>query len=374
MKKAKQTVVLGFLGTNLDAGRRQERWNRWRPSVAICQHEDLLVHRFEMVHAPDQSELAEGVANDIRAVSPETSVHLHPLPLVDPWDLEEVFGQLYEFARRYPFNTDRHDYLIHLTTGTHVAQICLFLLAESRHLPGRLIQTSPPARGKANAGTYRIFDLDLSRYDAIAARFRSERQEGLTFLKSGIETRNAAFNQLIEQIERVVLASSAPVLLTGPTGAGKSQLARRIHELKRRRELVSGPFVEVNCATLRGDQTMAALFGHVKGAFTGANSARAGLLCGADQGILFLDEIGELGIDEQAMLLQAIETKRFLPVGSDAPVSSDFQLIAGTNRDQLAGGAGGGVSRGPARSYQLVEFSAAGAGGAAGGYRAQLGI
>jgi transcriptional regulatory protein RtcR len=78
---------------------------------------------------------------------------------------------------------------------------------------------------------------------------------------------------------------------------------------------------------------MSTLFGHVKGAFTGAMADRAGVLREADGGLLFLDEIGELGLDEQAMLLRAIEEKSFSPYGSDRPVKSDFQLIAGTNRD-----------------------------------------
>ncbi len=81
---------------------------------------------------------------------------------------------------------------------------------------------------------------------------------------------------------------------------------------------------------------MSALFGHKRGAFTGAQSDRAGLLKEADGGLVFLDEIGELGLDEQAMLLRALEEKTFLPLGSDKPVKSDFQLIAGTNRDLRA--------------------------------------
>ena len=78
---------------------------------------------------------------------------------------------------------------------------------------------------------------------------------------------------------------------------------------------------------------MSTLFGHKKGAFTGAISNRSGLLLEANTGMLFLDEIGELGLDEQAMLLRAIEDKNFMPVGSDCTVKSDFQLIAGSNRD-----------------------------------------
>jgi transcriptional regulatory protein RtcR len=223
---------------------------------------------------------------------------------------------------------------VHITTGTHVAQICLFLLTESRHFPARLIQTSPPKRMRSlEPGTFKIIDLDLSKYDRLALRFAREREEAASILKSGIETRNAAFNRLIERIEQVASSSKAPILLTGPTGAGKSQLAQRIYDLKRARRQIEGRFVEVNCATLRGD---AALFGHVKGAFTGALQDRPGLLKAADGGVLFLDEIGELGLDEQAMLSRAVEEKRFLPMGSDREAQSEFQLIAGSNRDLQA--------------------------------------
>src|SRR5690606_14949233 len=82
-------------------------------------------------------------------------------------------------------------------------------------------------------------------------------------------------------------------------------------------------------------------FGHRKGAFTGALSERAGLLRTADRGMLFLDEIGDLGLDEQAMILRAIEEGRFLPVGADREASSKFQLVDGTNRDLLADVGGG---------------------------------
>ncbi len=331
----KPVHLIGLLGSQLDSGRAKDRWSRWRPTVAACQHEDFLIDRLELLHEARHQTLAECVAADIASVSPETTVQLHPMEFSDPWDFEEVFSTLHQFARSYPFNTDKFDYLIHITTGTHVQQICQFLLAESRHLPGRLLQTAPPARNETDPGKFRIIDLDLSRYDALATRFAEEQQEGLTFLKSGIETRNVAFNRLIEQIERVAIASKSPMLITGPTGAGKTRLARRIFELKRRREQLSGAFVEINCATLRGDHAMSTLFGHVKGAFTGAASNRPGLLMTADQGLLFLDEIGELGLDEQAMLLRAIEERRFLPVGADRESASDFQLIAGTNRNLL---------------------------------------
>ena len=155
----------------------------------------------------------------------------------------------------------------------------------------------------------------------------------MAFLKSGIATRNARFNTMIDEIERVAIKSKAPMLLMGPTGAGKSFLARRVYELKKSRHQLDGKFIDLNCATLHGDGAASTLFGHIKGSFTGAGADRPGLLRSAHKGLLFLDEIGELGLDEQAMLLKAIEEKRFFPVGADTEVQSDFQLIAGTNRD-----------------------------------------
>ncbi|MEK7269327.1 MAG: RNA repair transcriptional activator RtcR [Planctomycetota bacterium] len=336
MDTKKKRVVIGLLGPVLDKGVGPERWEHWRPTVSLCQHENLLVDRFELLYQKKFTSLAEQLREDIRIVSPETEMNGSVVEIGDPWDFEEVFAALHDFARAYPFRPDDEEYFVHITTGTHVAQICMFLLTESRHFPARLIQTSPPLRSRAvEVGDYQIIDLDLSKYDRIATRFRRERTEGVSFLKSGIETKDAAFNRLIERIERVAIASKAPILLTGPTGAGKSLLARRIYGLKKARRQVEGAFVEVNCATLRGDAAMSALFGHVKGAFTGAMTDRAGLLRTAHGGVLFLDEISEVGLDEQAMLLRCLEEKVFLPVGSDREVQSDFQLIAGTNRDLL---------------------------------------
>lgn len=332
----KRRVAISILGTTLDMGKREDRWSRWRPNVGLTQQSGLFFDRVELIHDNHTWPLARRIIGDIETVSPATDVRSNVINFRDPWDFSEVYTALRDFARSYAFDPDTEDYLVNITTGTHVAQICWFLLTEARIIPAQLLQLSPPRDrepGQDFAGTHRIIDLDLSRYDEIAKRFASEREDATSFLKSGISTRNAAFNRTIDEIERVVIRSTAPVLLTGPTGAGKSQLARRIFELKKSERKVSGAFVEVNCATLRGDQAMSTLFGHVKGAFTGAAAERAGLLKSADKGVLFLDEIGELGPDEQAMCLRAIEEKRFLPVGSDREVSADFQLLAGTNRD-----------------------------------------
>jgi transcriptional regulatory protein RtcR len=331
---ARRRTVIGLLGTTLDTGLQETRWEKWRPTIALCQHDNLLIDRLELIHDRQHTNLAGQIAADIGTVSPETEVRCTVINVQNPWDFEEVYGALHDLARVYPFDTEAEDYLINITTGTHVAQICWFLLIEARYIPGKILQLTPPKRWKdGGPGGFSIIDLDLSRYDRIATRFRAEQVEDTSFLKSGIATRNPAFNRMIDRIEQVAIRSKAPLLLTGPTGAGKSQLARRIYELKQLRRQLAGAFVEVNCATLRGDGAMSALFGHRKGAFTGAVSDRPGLLRAADGGMLFLDEIGELGLDEQAMILRAIEEKRFLPVGADKEATSEFQLIAGTNRD-----------------------------------------
>ena len=327
-------VAFSILGTVKDfVGRKHDRWQRWRPNVALCYQSDLPINELHLIHETRAGRLAEKVSYDINEISPHTKIIHHITDFENPWDLEEVYSKLFDICDQHRFEPEKNEYIFHITTGTHIAQIVCFLLAESRIFPGKLIQTSP-AKGENKAiGTHQVIDLNLSKYDKVAARFRQKQLQGTEFLKGGIATKNKAFNQMIDQIERVAIRSRAPILLTGPTGAGKSQLAKRIYELKQFRKNVEGQFVSVNCATLRGDNAMSALFGHVKGAFTGAQNKREGFLKNADQGVLFLDEIGELGLDEQAMLLHALESKSFYPVGADKEVNSDFQLIAGTNRN-----------------------------------------
>ncbi len=338
----KKNVLIGFLGTQLDSGGGSGRWSKWRPTVAMAQQASFGLDRLELFVSASHRQLAERVADDVRLVVSHAEVNVIDFEVSDPWDFETVYAALYDWTRSYRFKPDTENYWAHITTGTHVAQICMFLMVEARFIPGVLLQTAPPKRQvSSDPGSYSVIDLDLAKYDAIAKRFAAEHRDAVQFLKSGIATRNPKFNALIEEIERVAVRSRAPILFTGPTGAGKSVLARRMFELKKSRAQITGEFIEVNCATLRGDGAASTLFGHKKGAFTGAMADRAGLLRAADRGVLFLDEIGELGMDEQAMLLKAIEEKRFLPVGSDREASSDFQLIAGSNLDLRAAVASG---------------------------------
>ena len=312
----KKNIAIGFLGINLDNGKGAARWERWRPTVDLCRQDDFIIHRFELLVDPKYVTIAEQVRADIALVSPDTTVIINEMEIHNPWDLEEVYEALFDFTDLYRFNTQEEDYLLHITTGTHVAQICLFLLNEARYLPGKILQLSPPRKSdKTGPGKVSVIDLDLSKYDRLADRFETERQTDTSFLKSGIPTRNPAFNAMIDEIEQVAIRTTNPVLISGPTGAGKSHLAKRIFALKKRRHQIEGDFVSVNCATLRGDTAMSTLFGHKRGAYAGAIKDRAGLLRMAHKGLIFLDEIEALGLDEQAMILSALEDQRFYPVG-----------------------------------------------------------
>ncbi len=329
-----KNVVFGILGNVKDfKGYGKKRWDSWRPTVDICRHEDFKIDRFELLYEEKFQRIAKTTIKDIKVVSPETEVNHIDFSPKDAWDFGEVYSLLYKISKEYKFDPENENYYIHMTTGSHVSQICLFLLTEAKFIPGKLLEISPSKIDRSGVGNYKIIDLDLSKYDLIAERFSDEKKQGLSYLKAGIETKSSAFNTLMEQIEKVAANSKLPLLLTGNTGVGKTRLASRIYRLKRLHRQLEGKFVEVNCATLRGENAMSTLFGHEKGAFTGAVQKRNGLLKSADKGLLFLDEIGELGLDEQAMLLRALEEKRFYPMGSDNETASDFQLIAGTNRD-----------------------------------------
>jgi len=145
----------------------------------------------------------------------------------------------------------------------------------------------------------------------------------------GMETANSAMAELLDTAKRAA-NSEATVLIAGESGTGKEVLARLIHQHSPRAQ---GPMVAVNCAAIPENLLESELFGHVKGAFTGAVSSRKGRFQSAAGGTLFLDEIGELRLDLQAKLLRAIQERVVAPVGADQPEAVDVRLIAASNRD-----------------------------------------
>jgi len=144
-----------------------------------------------------------------------------------------------------------------------------------------------------------------------------------------IVTANPTMRRLFERV-RLVAPSNASVLITGESGTGKELIARTLHGLSVRRD---GPLVDINCAAVPRELLESELFGHEKGAFTGAVSRKRGRLEDADGGTLFLDEVAEFPPELQAKLLRVLETGRFTRVGGNRAISSDFRVIAATNTD-----------------------------------------
>ena len=144
----KKNVVIGFLGTQLDAGQGAGRWSKWRPTVSLVQHEDTLIDRLELFYQR-ATRPWRGWWHDIANLSPDTVVNLIPMDFADPWDFGEMYAALYDWTRGYRFDPEREQYWAHITTGTHVAQICMFLMVESRTIPGVLLQTSLPGSRRA---------------------------------------------------------------------------------------------------------------------------------------------------------------------------------------------------------------------------------
>src|SRR6202034_897776 len=140
----------------------------------------------------------------------------------------------------------------------------------------------------------------------------------------------------MEKIYRIlskVAESTHPVLILGESGTGKELVARTIHNFGPNSEK---PFLPVDCGSLVPSLIESELFGHIKGAFTGANRSKDGLLVSAETGTVFLDEIGELPLDLQAKLLRALQEKEVRPVGATQAVPISARVLAATNRDRLA--------------------------------------
>ena len=138
--------------------------------------------------------------------------------------------------------------------------------------------------------------------------------------------------QVVYRMIRDAAPSKAAIFVTGESGTGKELAAEAIH---RRSPRVNGPFVAMNCSAMPRDLVESELFGHVKGAFTGAHASREGLAARADGGTMFLDEIGEMDLPLQAKLLRFIQTGTYQPVGSDALKKVDVRFVCATNRDPL---------------------------------------
>jgi len=180
--------------------------------------------------------------------------------------------------------------------------------------------------------------LQVSLRNALASKAlagevrRLTRSRDNTLTMADVVTRSAAMRKVLAAAEKAA-ASSIPALIEGESGVGKDMIARAIHGASTRK---AKPFVAVNCGAMPENLVESILFGHEKGAFTGATEKHAGKFVEADGGTLFLDEVGELPLPAQVKLLRALQEGEVEPVGGRKPVKVDVRIISATNRDLIA--------------------------------------
>ncbi|MBF0422173.1 MAG: sigma 54-interacting transcriptional regulator [Magnetococcales bacterium] len=245
------------------------------------------------------------------------------------------FGEIYENASRVVSDTIKKnkgadELTFHLSPGTPAMAAVWIILAKTR-FPAELIESSRE-HGVRTASV--PFDISA---DFIPDLLRKPDEE-LERLTAGLPPEAPEFSSIIHRspdMKRVIARArrvaprSIPVLIEGESGTGKELLARAIHRASPRR---NKPFVAVNCGAISPELVEAELFGHEKGAFTGAASARTGYFEAAHGGTLFLDEVGELPAQAQVKFLRAIQEGEIVRVGSTTPTPVNVRIVAATNR------------------------------------------
>jgi len=248
------------------------------------------------------------------------------------------FGNIYEAAvgvikLRLESKDSDVELTYHLSPGTPAMAAVWIIIAKTR-FPATLIESS--IKGGVKVASV-PFDLS-AEFIPDLLRNPDEKLEKLT---AGLLPDAPEFENIIHRSNimkrvvakaRLIAPRSVPVLIEGDSGTGKELLARAIHKASPRRET---PFVAVNCGAIPSELIESELFGHEKGAFTGAEKQRIGYFGAANMGTLFLDEIGELPLQAQVKLLRALQEKEVTRLGSSKPISFDVRIIAATNRDLI---------------------------------------
>ncbi|MBI4603432.1 MAG: sigma-54-dependent Fis family transcriptional regulator, partial [Planctomycetes bacterium] len=251
--------------------------------------------------------------------------------LSGPTEFGEIYvaavGVLDRVVERHPKGVQ---FTFHLSPGTPAMAAVWIILAKTR-FPAELIESSRQ-HGVRTASV--PFDISADFLPDLLRQPDREHER----LSAGLSPEAPEFAEIVHRgraMKRIVLRArriaprSVPVLIEGETGTGKELLARAIHQASPRRER---PFVALNCGAIAPDLIESELFGHEKGAFTGAVARRKGHFLEADGGTLFLDEVGELPKPAQVKLLRSLQEMEVLPVGSSRPQKIDVRVIAATNR------------------------------------------
>lgn len=294
---------------------------------SVGRYSEALVLTTRAAREPSQA-LVAGMAERIPQVALQT------LELEDPSDYAALFAALAPVLKRLPKDLGTSDAQVDvlLSAGTPQAQTLWVILVQARLLKARMLQVIPADFvPHPHPKAVREVRLDIEGFPEIRAL-----KEEVAHLRAkarlaagSIVGESANIHALMQRAARVA-PTTVPVLVLGETGTGKELVARAIHEASRR---AAGPFIAENCGTFAEGVLASELFGHEKGAFTGATGRRRGLFEMANGGTLFLDEVGELPLKVQVNLLRVLEDGTLRRVGAEDAVKVDVRVIAATHRD-----------------------------------------
>ncbi|MEM9453867.1 MAG: sigma-54 dependent transcriptional regulator [Myxococcota bacterium] len=257
------------------------------------------------------------------------SADLQILPIADPTDHGQIFRSLHGVTDGLP----PAPLDVCLSAGTPQMQTLWVIMVEAGLLPARMLQVIPPAFvPSVHPSPIREVRLDIDGFPQIRAlqeevvRLRAAEHRSMVGSMVGD---SPAMNELSRRLSRIA-RSDVPVLVHGETGTGKELAARALHEASAR---ARGPFVAENCGAFAEGVLASELFGHEKGAFTGAQGRRRGLFEQADGGTVFLDEVAEMSPRVQVTLLRVLQEGTLRRVGGERPIDVDVRVIAATHRD-----------------------------------------
>lgn len=269
-------------------------------------------------------------------------IDLQDIALTSPTNYAEIYDSVCQFLISLRLPQGDIELSFHLSPGTPAMAAIWIMLAKTR-FPATLIQ-SAKKRTSDGASQYEIetvdFNFDLA--NDFLPEFLQRSDARIERLNASPSAAGPEFAKIIhasdimrKQIDlaRRIAVHNVPVLILGETGTGKELFAEAIMQTSRRQDK---PFITVNCGAISKDLINSELFGHKKGAFTGADANRKGHFREADGGTLFLDEIGDLPMDAQVRLLRAIQQGEVTPLGETNPVKVDVRIIAATHRDLMA--------------------------------------
>jgi len=272
----------------------------------------------------------------ISALYPEIDINILDMPLDDPTDYAGILKGLREHVREIQETLTDATFFVAVASGTPQMHACWFLLCAAGEIPARLLHVRPPHFVTKERPLVSEIDLTSNEFPIVRS------QLGVLSADEDISVDwEAAVNQLgivgdhpnmrqALEVGAMLAPSNAPILIFGETGTGKELFARLIHRLSGRPK---DKFIAINCAAIPEDLVESILFGHKKGAFTGASSDQTGKFDSADGGTLFLDELGDLPLPVQAKLLRVLQDGLVEPIGAQKPHKVDVRVIAATNRD-----------------------------------------